>query len=138
MTGAADGAGLRDLPPGTWIVSGLMGTSGVVHLMRPETFEALMPPWLGPPTPWILASGVVELACAAGLLTRRGWAPRAAAVTLAVIWMGNIYYAVDVSSQPNTSPVVQAVAWLRVPLQVPLIRWALRSPVGPGGGPRGG
>ncbi len=129
--------GWRDRPVGTWIVAGLFGVSGVGHLVRPEAYVALMPPWLGPPIPWIVASGVVELTCAAGLLTRQRWAPRATAATLVIIWVGNIYYAVDVTTRESASLGLLAAAWLRLPLQVPLIIWAWRSPVRPVSPPPG-
>ncbi len=116
------------LPGGTLLVAGLFTASGTLHLVRPTTFEALIPPALGDPTAWVLASGVAELACAGGLLTRARWAPAATAATLAAIWVGNLQMAVDVTRSPRTGPGAMAAAWVRLPLQVPLIRMAIRSP----------
>ncbi|MCU0282502.1 MAG: hypothetical protein MUD13_01175 [Candidatus Nanopelagicales bacterium] len=117
-----------DLPVGTTMVAAALGGSGVVHLVRPEVFEPLIPMWLGDPRPWVLGSGVAELACAAGLVTRRRWAPGAATATLAVIWVGNLQMALDL--QGSRRPTWQkAAAWARLPLQVPMMRAAWRSPV---------
>jgi uncharacterized membrane protein len=115
-------------PLGTMMVAGALGTSGVVHLVRPAVFEPLIPRWLGEPTPWVLGSGVAELACAVGLLTGQRWAPAASTATLAVIWVGNLQMALDV--QGSRRPTWQkAAAWARLPLQVPMLRAAWRSPV---------
>ena len=45
--------------------------SGVVHLVRPETFEPLVPRALPAHTEIIKGSGVAELVCAAGMLHPR-------------------------------------------------------------------
>ena len=116
------------LPLGTTLVAGAMGASAVVHLTRPRVFEALIPPWLGEPRPWVLGSGLVELVCAAGLLTGQRWAPTAATATLATIWVGNLQMAVDL--QRSERPAWQkAAGWARMPLQIPMMRAAWRSPV---------
>jgi uncharacterized membrane protein len=116
------------LPRGTWVVAGAFATSGVVHLVRPSVFEPLIPPQLGDPTPWVLGSGVAELACAAGLLSRQRWAPAATTATLAVVWIGNLQMALDVQRSPRRPAWQKAAAWTRLPMQLPLIHWAWTSP----------
>lgn len=115
------------LPTGTWLVISAFTLSGTAHLARPQLFEPLIPRSLGAPAPWVLGSGVAELACAAGLATRQPWAPAAATALLAAVWVGNIQMAVDVqrSSRPSWQ---KAAAWARLPVQVPLMRAAWRSP----------
>lgn len=106
---------------------GAFAVSGTVHMVRPEVFEPLIPSQLGQPRPWVLGSGVAELACAAGLASRQPWAPAATTATLAVIWLGNLQMAVDL--QRSRRPGWQKVAaWARMPLQLPLMRWAWTSP----------
>jgi uncharacterized membrane protein len=126
------------LPWGSRIVAGAFTLSGVVHLVRPVVFEPLIPDVLGDPTPWVIASGVAELACAAGLLTRRRWAPAAATATLAVIWVGNWQMALDVTASDSSSAAATATVWLRLPLQIPMMIWAWRSPVRAAAGPAPG
>lgn len=116
------------LPLGTKALAGSFVVSGVVHLVRPGVFEPLIPPVLGPPRPWVQVSGAAELACAAGLLTRQRWAPIATASLLAGVWVGNWWMAIDATRKRGRSPMT-VVAWLRVPLQLPMIRVALKSPV---------
>lgn len=105
--------------------------SGVTHLVRPQTFESLMPPWVPAHREVILASGVAELACAVGLLvprTRRaaGWASVA---LLVGVFPAHVQMTQDAFA--GDSPAFQAAAVGRMPLQVPMIRAALsaaRSP----------
>ena len=110
------------------LVAGALATSGVVHLVRPQVFEPLIPPALGDPRLWVYASGAVELAAAGGLLTRQRWAPAVATATLAVIWIGNLQMAVDL--QGSSRPAWQKVlGWARMPLQVPMMQAAWTAPV---------
>ena len=84
------------LPVGTKTVIGAFALSGVVHLVKPQVFEPMIPERLGAPRRWVYASGALELACAAGLATRQRWAPAVTTATLAGIWVGNLQMALDV------------------------------------------
>ena len=111
----------------TKVLTLILASSGVVHLARPEVYEPLMPAWVPAHREVILASGVAELACAAGLAlppTRRlaGWA---SAALLVGVLPGNVQMAVDAAKTDNTALKVAALA--RLPLQLPLIRAALRA-----------
>lgn len=117
-----------DLPAGTWVVAGALGVSGVVHLVRPQVFQPLIPKRLGNTRAWVYGSGAAELGCAVGLVTRQPWAPAATAATLGGIWIGNWTMAVRWQRSTRVLPARKAVAWARLPLQVPLIVWAWRSP----------
>lgn len=113
-------------PIGTYLVAGALAFSGVTHLVRPDYFEPLIPPQLGNPRAWVYASGVVEVTCGVGLLTRQPWAPALTTATLAVIWVGNLQMAIDL--QRSNRPTWQKVgAWARMPLQVPMMRTAWTS-----------
>ena len=66
--------------------------SGTIHLVKPEVYLPLMPSWVPAHREVILASGVAELACAAGLAvpaTRKtaGWA---SVLLLLGVYPGNI------------------------------------------------
>jgi uncharacterized membrane protein len=112
---------------GVKAVIGAFTLSGVVHMVRPQVFEPLIPRQLGNPRPWVYGSGVAELACAAGLATEQKWAPVATTATLAVILVGNVQMAVDI--QRSRRPGWQkAAAWARVPMQVPMMRAAWNAP----------
>ncbi len=115
------------MPIGTNAVVAAFTLSGVTHLVRPQVFEPMIPQALGEPRPWVVGSGLVELACAAGLATGQRWAPPVTTAALAVIWVGNMKMAVDV--QRSRRPAWQkAAVWARLPLQLPMMRAAWTSP----------
>lgn len=110
----------------------LFATSGTLHLLRPQVFEAIVPRALPAPRALVYASGVGELACAAGLLhpaTRRraGWASVA---LLVLIFPGNVQMAVTEGKRAGRgtgSRFRHGATLVRLPLQIPLIRTALKA-----------
>ncbi|HST96395.1 MAG TPA: DoxX family protein, partial [Geodermatophilus sp.] len=61
------------------VLAAAFGGSGVLHLVRPRTYEWLVPPELGDARTWVHVSGVAEIGTAALMAapsTRRagGWA----------------------------------------------------------------
>lgn len=123
-----DGLAGRSLPAGTWVVLGAFAISGTVHLVRPQVFEPLVPRILPAPRATVLVSGVAELACALGLASRQPWAPGASAALLLGVWPGNWTMALAWQRSPRRGRPAKALAWARLPVQVPLVIWALRSP----------
>ena len=117
----------RPLPRGARLLAAGFAVSGTVHLVRPSVFAPLVPAWVPAHREVILASGVAELACAAGLAVpaTRNAAALASAALLLGVWPGNLQMALD--SRRSPSRAVQAVAWGRMPLQVPMIRAALSA-----------
>ena len=108
-------------------LAALFLVSGIVHLVRPETFRSLIPDGLPAPEAINAASGLAELVCAAGLLTRARWAGPASAILLVAVFPGNVTQAIAASSDPALPRWVVAVAWARLPLQIPLIWAALQA-----------
>lgn len=78
---------------------------------------------------------MAELVCASGMVTPRTsrYAAWASAALLVAVFPANVQMAVDAhrvirqSGSTPTRQVVRAAAIARLPLQAPLIRWALRS-----------
>ncbi|MFB6843080.1 DoxX family protein [Streptomyces sp. NPDC056361] len=106
------------------LLAGLLASAGVAHFAAPKQFDAIVPESLpGSPRTWTAVSGAVELALAAGLAvpaTRRRSA-RAAALFFAGVFPANVKMAHDWRNRPTPA---KAVAYARLPLQVPLILWA--------------
>lgn len=110
---------------GPWIVAVAFSISGVVHLVHPATFTGIVPHFLPFPTALVYASGVAELICAVGLWRRQRWAGYAATVLLLAVWPANLQDAI--STQEGHDVMAQVITWLRLPLQIPLIWFALQS-----------
>ncbi len=106
-----------------YLLAAVLLGAGALHFVKPEPYDALIPSWLpGSARAWVYGSGVAELGCALLLLpprTRRVGATATALLLLAV-FPGNIEMAVH----PGDTPRWLAVA--RLPLQIPLILWALQ------------
>jgi uncharacterized membrane protein len=106
-----------------WLLAGLLGGAGLLHLLVPGPYDRIVPGWLPAPRAWTYGSGVVELAVAAAVAaprTRRQGA-LAAAVLFVAVFPANVQMALDAESTP-----ARAVAYARLPLQVPLVLWALQ------------
>ena len=114
-------------PPGRRALALLLTAAGLTHLAAPEPYARIVPRRLGDPRPWVLWSGVAELACAAGLLVRR--TRRAAAWATAglfvAVFPANAQMAVTALGSPRAGLGRRAVAVGRLPLQVPLVAWAV-------------
>lgn len=100
--------------------------SGVLHLVNPEAFYFLLPDWTPEKRLLVYASGVAELASALGLLLRKNWGRYLTVATLLAVWPANWWFAIDAIS---VDPMLAVVAWLRLPLQIPLVIWAWRNPI---------
>ncbi|MDM7831841.1 DoxX family protein [Cellulomonas edaphi] len=108
-------------------LAALLAASGALHLVKPGVFRPLIPRRLGDPDPWVVGSGVAELACAGALAvpgTRRAGGIASAALLVGV-FPGNVTMAVRSRPDARSWAGRPAVAWGRLPLQVPLIAWAL-------------
>ena len=109
------------------ILACLLGTAGVTHFARPEPYDVIVPRVLpGPARWWTYASGFAELGVAAAIANPRtrtagGWA---AAALFAAVFPANVQMAIDWRERPLPQ---RAAAYGRLPLQLPLIWWALRT-----------
>jgi uncharacterized membrane protein len=107
-------------------LAGLLATSGVLHFLTPKPFDSIVPRSLpGSPRTWTLLSGAAELAVAAAVAnpgTRR-LGGLAAAGLFAAVFPANVKMAMDWRDAP---PARRAIAYGRLPLQIPLMLWGLR------------
>ena len=127
------------LPLAAKLLAAGFATSGTIHLVRPQTFQPLMPSWVPAHREVIIGSGVVELLCAAGLAVPATRKP--AGYASALLLVGTIYAVVAagpkgyslmveaaaLDSNRSRSTARKAIAWGRMPLQVPMIRAALQA-----------
>jgi uncharacterized membrane protein len=107
-------------------LAALLAVSGTAHFLVPKPFDAIVPRGLpGSPRFWTRASGAAELAVAVALAvppTRRAGGYAAAAL-FAAVFPANVKMARDWRGKPVP---LRALAYARLPLQVPLVVSALR------------
>lgn len=111
----------------TKILAGIFAVSGVIHLVRPEFYEPIMPAWVPGPREVILGSGVAEIALSAGLLAppTRSLAGWGSVALLVGVFPANVKMATDSLATRSTGLKVGAFA--RLPMQWPMIRAALKA-----------
>ncbi|MDQ3681331.1 MAG: hypothetical protein M3378_12480 [Actinomycetota bacterium] len=116
--------------PHRFWLAGLMLATGVTHLLAPRLYERIIPRVPGGAGFWVSASGAAQLV--GGLLlahprTRRLGAWWVACV-LVLVFPANVKMAMEGGLEGERWPLSSPVAaWLRLPLQAPLVVWALRE-----------
>ena len=104
----------------------LLAAAGGSHFAVPRAYDPIVPRMLpGRARMWTYLSGAAELAVAAAVAhprTRRAGG-LAAAGLFAAVFPANVKMARDWRRRP---PAYRAAAYARLPMQAPLIWWALR------------
>ncbi|WP_329406466.1 hypothetical protein OG802_01830 [Streptomyces sp. NBC_00704] len=111
----------------------LLAAAGAAHFAVPRPFDAIVPRALpGSPRHWTYASGVAELALAAGVALPRTRKPAAlaAAALFVGVFPANVKMAWDWRHRPAP---LRAAAIGRLPLQAPLVLWARSVAAGAAG-----
>ena len=119
-----------DRSPMPWRMLALMGGAGVTHFTNPGFYDPIVPRWMpGKARTWTYLSGAAELACA-GLMLRPQTRRIGGAATLATVlavWPANWQMAFDGGMADAKPPMNSAaVAWARLPLQLPMLWGALK------------
>ena len=125
-------ADVATLTKGLQALAAVFVLSGTLHMVKPQVFEPIVPRALPAPRGLVNASGVAELVCALGLLHTRtrkaaGWA---SAALLVAVFPANVQMAVTESKRANRgtgSRAKQVATLARLPLQIPMIRTALKA-----------
>lgn len=101
--------------------------AGMLHFLIPDAYARIVPPALPAPLLLVWISGIAEILGGVGLLipaTQRAAACGLVALLIAV-FPANIYMAV--AHVPASGILgLHWVQWLRLPLQIPLVLWAMR------------
>jgi uncharacterized membrane protein len=100
----------------------VLAGAGVTHFLKPGLYDPIVPHALpGPARAWTYVSGVAEIGVAGVVLnpaTRKRGALLSALLFIAV-FPANLQMAVDAKTLAE-----KAIAYTRLPLQVPLVLWA--------------
>jgi uncharacterized membrane protein len=106
-----------------YLLAALLIGAGVLHFVAPAPYERIVPRVLPGRRLLVQASGVAEVLCGAAVAARRT-RERGALVTallFVAVFPANVQMALDAHG-----PVARTIAYARLPLQVPLVIWALR------------
>lgn len=111
------------------ILATVLGTAGVLHFVKPEPFEKIVPKALPRKKELVYASGVVEVASAAMLLrpSTRRTGGRLAALLLISVFPANVQMTADGFRSRKAPTWYKVGLLLRLPLQVPMIRAAQKA-----------
>jgi uncharacterized membrane protein len=122
----AGNEGKIEFAVGLTVFAAIFIGSGVLHFLHPEPYVRIVPPLLPWPLALVYVSGAAEIVEGAGLLVRKLRRPAAfgVALLLVAVWPANIYMAAAHVRFPGVMGE-SWVQWARVPLQIPLIFWAL-------------
>jgi uncharacterized membrane protein len=101
-------------------------TAGILHFLRTQTYESIMPGYLPAHRELVLVSGAAEIAGGLGIAFA---GPRRAAgvwliALLIAVFPANVNMAVHSGRFESIAP---ALLWARLPLQGLLIWWVLRA-----------
>ncbi len=106
-------------------VIAILGGAGIAHFVKPDFFDPIVPRWMpGSARLITYLSGAAELASAVLIARRRtrrigGWF---ALATFIGVYPANIQAALDGGMKEMDPPFDSAAAaWLRLPLQLPMI-----------------
>jgi uncharacterized membrane protein len=102
--------------------------AGLLHFVKPEPYEAIMPPQLPYPRELVYVSGVAELIGGLGVLypRLRPWAGLWLIGLLIAVFPANIHHAIAADDVPG-NPVSQPLLIARLPLQALLIAWVWKT-----------
>jgi len=104
----------------------LLISVGISHFTMTATFSQIVPDYLPAPDMLVYISGVFEILGGVGLLipaSRRAAAWGLVALFIAV-FPANLYQAMN-GIQPSGLEISETVAWVRLPMQLVFILWAL-------------
>lgn len=109
-----------------WLMGGLYVFGGVLHLVRPDYYRPMMPPYLPAHGFLIWLSGVGELVL--GLLVIdpvvRAYAAWGLIALLIAVFPANIHIALHNVPVFGASEGAGAFNWVRLPFQAVFIAWA--------------
>jgi uncharacterized membrane protein len=100
--------------------------AGALHFVFPAAYLRIVPPYLPFPAALVAISGAAEILGAIGLLVER--TRRVAAIGLAILLVAVLpanWWMAASHVEFGNPPLPEWVLWGRLPLQVPLIWWAL-------------
>lgn len=118
-----------DLPSGRGRAAALVAlgllfvAAGVNHLLNPDFYVGIMPPWLPAHREFVAISGVFEILGGLAVFVGRirEWAGWGLVALLVAVFPANLHMALNAEEFPS---LPEAALWGRLPVQAVLIGWA--------------
>lgn len=112
--------------PAEGVLGAFFVGAGILHLVRSQTFEEIVPPGFGDPHTLVVISGLAEIIGGASLAWREArWFSRWWLIGLLVaVFPANVYMAIDPTGAA-TFGLPRWLLWVRLPLQGAGIWWVL-------------
>ena len=105
------------------IFAALFIVAGALHFIKPQTYEAMMPPWIPMHAESVAVSGVAEIVGGLALIPDR--TARIGGLWLIALLVAVFPANVHMALHPELFPSIPPVAlWVRLPVQGLLIAWA--------------
>jgi len=117
---------------GRALLAVVMMTMGVLHFTNADTFASIVPDYLPAPLALVYLSGVAEFALGAMLWVERTrrFAAYGLVLLFVAVFPAIVHWALhpelEVAGLPSWLSPSATALWLRLPLQLVLIVWALR------------
>jgi len=110
------------------VLAAFFVSAGTLHFVKPEPYEAIVPPSLPLTREIVYVTGVAELVGGLAVLSSR-WRPWAGwwlIGLLIAVFPANVYHAVA-AEQITGDAIPKPLLWIRLPLQALLIAWVWRA-----------
>ena len=100
--------------------------AGIMHFLKPRTYERIMPPYIPRHREVVYASGVAEIV--GGLATMHPATRKAGSLwsiaTLIAVFPANLHMAIEAERYEKTVPGGRNALYGRLPVQLLFIAWA--------------
>ena len=108
------------MSPVRGLCGGLFIFTGMLHFLRPRTYEAIMPPYVPAHREMVLASGAAELAGGLGVLVPGLEKPArwGLLALLAAVFPANVHMAVNPDDIKGLPDIPRWLLWARLPVQL--------------------
>lgn len=113
-----------------WTIGVGFIVAGVLHLIKPQPYVQIMPPWLPAPLLLVLISGAFEILGGFGILvpTTRVLAGWGLIALLVAVFPANVQMLIG-AHHAHASRAYQAALVARLPMQALLVWWVWRAAV---------
>jgi uncharacterized membrane protein len=100
--------------------------AGLMHFVKTEWYEAIVPPSLPSPRGLVYASGVAEIAGGLGVMHSRTRTAAAlwSIATLIAVFPANVHMALNAERFERRVPGGRRALWARLPFQAVFVAWA--------------